>query len=231
MVITLKQPPPDPTTQRTSWEIAPRVARTISPSEFRAQDLTRIRDLAQRCVDFGKHVGFWIDGDWYKNNSEAGASRLTWDSSFLDNRGAILKRLVCGESAHFMMQRLMVHAGDRDYYSDLHAYMAIAKGSLDMWRSDANFITKFHVWVEIATSAGGAPVLKIDLWGAGTGSGPLFPDGPPMDCIRNETQDDFALRFGSAPGIGAPPTGTMNVSVRGRASWRYEPPANPSPLP
>jgi hypothetical protein len=189
----------DPTTQSAGWEIPPRVA-AINRRDFRRQDLIRIRDLAESCLDFGKRAGFWVWNNWFQNNAEAGASRLTWETPYLDDRGARVKRLVCGESAHFMLQRLMVHAGNQDYYSDLYAYLAVAKGSLDFWRSDANFLTKFHVWVEIASSVGGAPLLKIDLWAAGTNAGPLFPDGAPLDCIRTEIIEDFALASGRSPG-------------------------------
>ncbi len=220
------------TSQRTGQGLAPRIIATANPRDYRADDLARVRALAQRCLDFGHHVGFWIEGNWWLNNADAGADQLSWTDSFLDNRGAPVKHLVCGESACFMMQRIRVHAGQGDFHSDLYVHLAHATGSI-FPDANQNNMLKWHVWVEITTGDENAVSLKVDLWGAGTGAGPLFPDGPPFDCIRTEVSNRFRLASRDVVSIGGPPGPTMVAPTNhhGHRHPKFQPPRDAWPLP
>jgi hypothetical protein len=200
---------------------------SASAAQYRKEDLQRIYSLALDCSNYGRAVGFWVWNNWWVNNAEAGPDRLNWTDSFVDVRGAPIKRLVCGESACFMLQRIHVHS--REFRSDLWTHLAHSEGSiasLNPWNTDANALNKFHVWVEITTEDPNAVLAKVDLWSAGTNAGSLFPAGAPLDCIRNSYSNRYTI---TSPGsVGPPPSPTL-VRSGGRSMAVF--PKFPAPPP
>jgi hypothetical protein len=81
--MSISRAPADTTSQITGQGLAPRVlVASASPRDYRADDLARVQDLARRSLDFGHHVGFWVEGNWWLNNADAGPDRLSWTDSW-----------------------------------------------------------------------------------------------------------------------------------------------------
>lgn len=187
--------------QATGCSLAPRLLLASAGSaDLREQDLARLQGLAQWAYAYGDQRGFWTHNALTNNLSAiSNQGDLSYEDSFVFSNGKARKVLVCGESACFMLQLILLKRGRGEYGSDLRAQMAHAYGLQN------NGPLGFHVWIEISDPSGGIH-LKIDLWGRGTNSADtLFPAGQPLGLNRSEVNNVFELSDRYPFTVGAAP--------------------------